>query len=139
MIFMEHTKEPWHVLNIFAHPEIRNKEDEFILALYRGERIANARRIVACVNACEGIQTEFLELGEAEWVKALSERNALINQRDELVAALADALPDMLHDAQRTLMDFSISDSTKRESAEKAKRCRKYMAMLAIINPSVLP
>lgn len=61
---------------------------------------ANARRIVACVNACEGILTEALEAEpEQRLVKYLSTRKAnylvasleigkLMAQRDELLAAL---------------------------------------------------
>ena len=46
---------------------------------------ANARRIVACVNACEGIETE--ELNEYCAVSA-KEYQDLERQRDELLAAL---------------------------------------------------
>lgn len=59
------------------------------------ETEANARRIVACVNACEGVDTEWLEqCGGVEsarmfslphWVKHTDELRA---QRDELLAAL---------------------------------------------------
>ena len=48
---------------------------------------ANARRIVACVNACEGISTENLEQNRPVlWV--VQQYNAAIKQRDELLEAL---------------------------------------------------
>lgn len=48
---------------------------------------ANARRIVACVNACAGISTENLE--ENLPVKELARRyNETLKQRDELLYAL---------------------------------------------------
>ena len=60
------------------------------------ETAANARRIVACWNACEGVDTEWLEqCGSDEstrmfslphWVKHADELRA---QRDELLEALA--------------------------------------------------
>lgn len=45
---------------------------------------ANARRIVACINACEGIPTEALEC-QTKWQLSAE----LIRQRDELLAALS--------------------------------------------------
>ena len=49
----------------------------------------NARRIVACLNACEGISTENLE--DSLPVKELAQQyNEAIRQRDELSAALEE-------------------------------------------------
>lgn len=57
---------------------------------------ANAKRIVACVNACEGITTEELELGEPEWLHkkymdVIKENNALRAERDALHEILIEA------------------------------------------------
>lgn len=52
---------------------------------------ANARRIVACVNACEGISTDAIETeGSAVmgWVRAASKLLRLRSEHDELLAAL---------------------------------------------------
>jgi len=77
---MEHTKEPWKTAyrrrpsNEMMYQEIFDsngktiailtwypvKIDEYTTATNREE---NARRIVACVNACVGISTEDLERG----------------------------------------------------------------------------
>lgn len=46
---------------------------------------ANARRIAACWNACDGIPTAWLEGGAAD---ILEHSIALIKQRDELLVAL---------------------------------------------------
>jgi hypothetical protein len=51
---------------------------------------ANARRIVACVNACKGISTEKLE-GPGVLVNIPDDHN-IIAQRDKLLAALEDSL-----------------------------------------------
>lgn len=52
------------------------------------EDVANARRIVACVNACAGIDTELLEI-IADNDKTLAGVIANVEkQRDELLAAL---------------------------------------------------
>lgn len=53
-----------------------------------------ARRIVACVNACAGIDTEWLENNGAYAVPVPSLRT-LLNQRDELLAAIEGYLPYM--------------------------------------------
>jgi hypothetical protein len=54
---------------------------------------ANARRIVACVNACEGISTESLESGEARAVRdELANIEKLESQRDQLLEFARDIL-----------------------------------------------
>ncbi|KKN75635.1 hypothetical protein LCGC14_0378730 [marine sediment metagenome] len=73
---MEHTPEPWH---LYVQPGgghiavLHDKEGEFgnegiafmdavlIGTKYTAKRRANARRIIACVNACAGIPTAVLE------------------------------------------------------------------------------
>lgn len=60
----------------------------------------DARRIVACWNACAGISTENLE--ENHSVKWLAEQyNTAVNQRDELLAELKSAIEhiDFKHEA----------------------------------------
>lgn len=60
------------------------------------EAKANARRIVACVNACEGIQTEMLELFGAEfWEKESKEIEQLQAQNERLLEALKYSLEAM--------------------------------------------
>lgn len=93
----QHTKEPWHI------GETTHEEGEFIetaiMALEGraaiavcldfgfnnlGMRESNARRIVACVNACAGIDTAYLE--SQDNLATYARRMAI--QRDELLAAL---------------------------------------------------
>jgi hypothetical protein len=54
----------------------------------------NARRIVACVNACAGIPTGDLESASVAsyWQGVELNRQRLSEQRDELLAALEQAL-----------------------------------------------
>lgn len=80
---VEHTPEPW------AHRNGRiYQADRDVLTIANIARAsdgdyseANARRIVACVNACAGVPTELLE----EYPAPFSEMRA---QRDQLLAAL---------------------------------------------------
>lgn len=67
----EHTKEPWRILP-GKYPNVPQpifSEDGQIASVGgyhepgHAQRVANARRIVACVNACAGIPTEALESG----------------------------------------------------------------------------
>lgn len=55
---------------------------------------ANARRIVACVNACSGIQTDLLEALPDFEKAGVQTINQVMLQRDELLAALHDLLAD---------------------------------------------
>lgn len=59
---------------------------------------ANARRIVAAVNACEGIPTELLEQGAGFWAKSNShdeERDAAFSDLLRVNARLLEALRDI--------------------------------------------
>jgi hypothetical protein len=75
---MKHTKEPWDFLGERA-PQIIG-EDKVISLMYSENMLSgkdkrlleNAKRIVACVNACAGITNEALEAG---YIKHLVEWN----------------------------------------------------------------
>lgn len=55
------------------------------------EDLANARRLVACWNACEGIPVEQLECDQSTFVQMLLERQTLKQERDEMHAVLLSA------------------------------------------------
>ena len=54
----------------------------------------NARRIVACVNACAGVETDLLEAGvlDKPTMLVIQENKDLKHRCDELLAALEDAV-----------------------------------------------
>ena len=100
-----HTIEPWRVhqdasgdvfvsseLTSFHIAEIGSEDDETV--------IPDARRIVACVNACEGIPTDDLE--DTKLLPMLDSYGVAIQQRDDLQAqvdelrAKADDLLEIL-------------------------------------------
>ena len=97
---MSHTPEPW----------IFTVADDFycgsIMGRHGGEVFdgdfteANARRIVACVNACDGVPTEVLEEGGQGTVAASMAR--LTEQRDKLLAEL-----DELESAREMLRAYN--------------------------------
>lgn len=96
-----HTKEPWNVLDgIRISASIKNEigggSDSHCVALTNklmGAEVAeaNARRIVACVNACDGIPTEYLE-GEPSHIESKRMLKYCVawykSDRDDLLAAL---------------------------------------------------
>lgn len=91
----EHTKEPW--LQYGTAVFLSNNSGGFDLR-FCPDAQANARRIVACVNACEGIPTEVLESGSHRIIQRYA---AAERQRDELLAELKSAIEhiDFKHEA----------------------------------------
>lgn len=85
----QHTPEPWVVNG--SHIESENEHgwvnDGWIIADLSGSQIeANARRIVACVNACAGASTEVLEKGAIhDWALLMTQ---LESQNAELLVTL---------------------------------------------------
>ena len=73
-----HTKEPWKV----SGTEHIVAGGNYVVAL--DCKPEDARRIVACVNACAGLSTQCLE----ETGGGVEHYIAVIKQRDELLAAL---------------------------------------------------
>ena len=102
-----HTPEPWRVGRPFTVvsdtpvPEMGGSDAvEYYGGHLIGESIieANARRIVACVNACEGMRNDELEGGLLIGVMQ-SKIDRLECQRDELLAALQGMI-DIANDSQ---------------------------------------
>lgn len=101
----EHTPEPWRV-ELVNHALGDTGDYEGVVEIRSGdakrpmieiwddsdEAEANARRIVACVNACAGIPTDDLEHGDiAKALKIFALDSATFRrQRDELLAELEE-------------------------------------------------
>lgn len=86
----KHTPEPWHA----GGYEVQCDKGTTICNMsgWKGEGItrANASRIVACVNACAGVDTDLLEAGELDKpIMLVMQENKDIKRRcDELMYAL---------------------------------------------------
>jgi hypothetical protein len=111
----QHTPEPWKIVehnwehtgiypesgHRIAVCEINPEVDENTQERYEAINDANARRIVACVNACAGIPTEVLEnIGAGmgpNWLQARQERDALKQQNAELLASCNSFRDCVLH------------------------------------------
>lgn len=91
----KHTPEPWRIESATKKDNWRIIGDNNqVVSTFSGSMdMANARRIVACVNACAGIGTDHLELALAGGVTVLQELDRVKQQRDQLRAAL-EAIAD---------------------------------------------
>jgi len=98
----EHTPEPWRIGDskepIWAwRGQILGKHEDgtdFILGSmnqnYEERAIADARRIVACINACRGIETPELENGTLFKPRLARIKADMLAQSDELAAVLRE-------------------------------------------------
>jgi hypothetical protein len=125
-----HTKEPWaqHVDEPDAIVAVANPHESLLTVdgdygMAKLYNVEDARRIVACVNACAGIPTEQLEQSHRNHaVTHLVEEIArLTKQRDELVKALKDLM--------NTLTDGP-------DESDIARVFTKARAALASIHPN---
>ena len=80
-----------------------------------GQELENARRIVACWNACSGISTENLE-DNIPMLDLANRYNDSIKQRNELLAALKSVLNS------QTLGEFATAMNKARELADLAEK-----------------
>lgn len=91
---MKHTTGPWRVGTPPPNGEqtIGNKAGLMVAVATTGHGVsseANARRIVACVNACEGISTTLLEHGaKHDWAVLMTELEARIAELEAQQAAM---------------------------------------------------
>lgn len=129
----EHTPEPWISEGSFIG--IPNGKGTFYMSPLSGinqeRREADARRIVACVNACAGLSTGFLEQIDSiqsALTGQLVVTEVLENQRDELLAALEFARqgyqaasengdPDEVEWAEMYLRSIDIAIASVKEKA----------------------
>ena len=131
----EHTKEPWILVDteddtIEITTEKRNGLIIPIAEVSTGfdgqigiEQEANPRRIVACVNACEGISTEQLECPGGNVAKVAG---SLMKQRDELLAALTGLVDDLEMRAVDGVVPCGRSAYAKAKSALTGKPFTEY-------------
>jgi len=87
-----HTKEPWHTGKGMLQLNIYDVDSHGVATAlqHRIEAEANARRIVACVNACAGISNEQLEDGKLDvFLQALHIRELEAQNKELREAATA--------------------------------------------------
>ena len=115
----KHTQEPWKVCHW--------KDDRrgFEIADRNQNRVefdmteANARRIVACVNACAGVSNG--ELAMTTMSVVLARMNEAEQQRDELLAALEIIAASEEFHGDSFVCDFGTLQGVSRAAIAKAK------------------
>lgn len=101
----QHTQGRLKAFNLYATPEIRDQEEIFVAAVGDGlpRSVSNARRLVACWNACIDFPTADLEsCPDGGLFHLAAHANELAIQRDELLAALRLAVRQNSHDMLMT-------------------------------------
>lgn len=84
------TQGPWRTDATGGFPLDIHDQDNVLVARVQPCRAAHnvARRIVACVNACEGVSTALLEQDRLQGYEPRGHVKHLQDQRDQLLAAL---------------------------------------------------
>jgi hypothetical protein len=126
---MKHTPEPWEFKDTemkitgagdwFGLQVIANVSPKMSFTKGMGTQCANAARIVACVNACAGMDDPQVAINQMAYErdKAKQERNKAENQCEELLEALEMAAAVM------TACDApEVSQKTVREVITKMKK-----------------
>ena len=125
-----HTPEPWSLLEAgdsIKHQVPVSSDRTSILTIATEGAIAfgavysadDARRIVACVNACAGLPTEQLEVSPLGGV--LNGVAGLIAQRDELLAALEIIAASEEFHGDSFVCEFGTLQGVARAAIAKAK------------------
>ena len=99
-----HSPEPWKFsIDVDGRVNIFVDDGRVVTLCHARLRPEDARRIVACVNACAGIPTDMLENADSSAglfgriaAKACTERDRATAQRDQLLAALKFVLPSLV-------------------------------------------
>ena len=123
-----HTKGPWSVevdgntgLVYICHPET---EDDTTTVNYELTK-DDANRIVACVNACDGIPTKVLEFDSLElrgWKSVYAEKIILTNKVSDLEALLLES-KDMAVD----LLNYVESSGWTRHRDNEITETKAYI------------
>lgn len=125
----KHTKGPWRIVEGRTHGSLEVfSGDTAIAEIWRrgnaSLEMANARRIVACINACEGFSAEELQGADLfkDSIESDAEIIALKKQRDELLESLQYWLP------KETPFQHQTSDAVCRAHNEQWNVARAAIA-----------
>ena len=124
----KHTPEPWilgRACTVVSDTPVPGMGGSDAVEYYGGHLIgesivdANARRIVACVNACAGLPTEQLESSPPGGI--INGVAGLIAQRNELLAALEIIAASEEFHGDSFVCDFGTLQGVARAAIAKAK------------------
>lgn len=130
----QHTPEPWHYQeesDAYTHI-VRGNGHKYIVAAPQGSKSgqeADCRRIVACVNACSGIDTVVLE------AMPIGSVDMICEQRDALLAENSRLLEENLR-YTANLREEAEKLSQQSGDALDAKRWRKINEIIEGVKAS---
>jgi hypothetical protein len=104
---IKHTPDPWRTTEldrVIADTIQKVNDDYFIADCFGPDAKANARRIVACVNACAGLSQDALD-GGWKAVEIIAYSRSLEQQRDQLLDALKGVLKCARGSSGRIIID----------------------------------
>jgi len=102
------TTGPLHLFTTYAHPEIRNSDDKPLAVLHDG-CLDEGRRLVACWNACKGIDTASVNvLYDIGGVPALEEQLREARNKIDDVTAQRNALQAQIDAAAAAPIGYTV-------------------------------
>lgn len=113
---MSHTNEPWVASDGIIYPSNGREDGQDWIADCRGagNHENNARRIVACVNACAGMATEYLE-SMAGLNKPIIVSASVIKERNELLTTLETVARNIASSPAKVLEEsVAVGDALQR-------------------------
>lgn len=135
MIEQMHTPEPWRVgtngfssIGIFANDSddvplvstCSNSTPKGMERARNGQSEANARRIVACVNACVGMSTEMIERGATGWLATAPTYAEAIEQRDQAWQELREIREAIKANPEESTLDEACRVVAQRDELLRA-------------------
>ncbi len=114
---MSHTREPWHLEIDGKYTSIYGANGKMIVPHITNSKKDHAR-IVACVNACAGIPEENLHAMQTA-SNGLDAWSELMQQRDELLAALEIAMRYIQVRGDRSSSDKQICEAARATGGSK--------------------
>lgn len=114
----EHTEEPWFCGNATTRRPTTPvyKEPYGLGDIAEVKKRGDARRIVACVNACAGLDIDLIEKSDGFIQAAALEMKRLIQQRDELLAELGN-----IANARPTEWNEDVADQFREWAQNRAR------------------
>lgn len=117
-----YTKGPWNIATRGHRNGLCDIDSYHGYTVVTNISINNAKRIVACVNLCEGIDTETLETSPDLASAFISAENArLIHVKSKLLAALVEYRNDVRHMLNGRFLDLKAVDIELTAAIAKAE------------------
>jgi hypothetical protein len=123
---MKHTKEPWRVHLLDRRTMIASDIENGYLAetrkVKRGDiDVVNAKRIVACVNACADVEDDCLDFGYVKWLqqRTVELELSVMNLEEENARIKAQLTWRPVSEPPKENVDVEVCDMSKSSLDER--------------------